>query len=128
MTEPENKGLCGHFVERIYRENAAAMTAKYQPDQSDIRSICLRCLRARHIELPKGYSDLGGLALCSCCGTLDDCRDPDVLRRYASAKIPPSEVFLRHPMLRQPWHGEWCHISVIDAIIRGRMGFSDAHD
>lgn len=93
------------------------MTAKYIPDQSDIRNLCPSCLKARRIVLPKGYADLGGLALCSCCGVVADCRDPDVLRRYAEAGIDPTVVFLSLPMLRAPLNGDRLHMNVIDAHI-----------
>lgn len=118
--------ICLHFVRRIYRERADAMTARYLPDQSQIRSICMKCLRGRAISLPTKYADLGGLARCYCCAQIADCRDPDVLRRYAAAGIPPSTVFLHYPTLRHPLNGDRIHMGVVDALILAATGGEQA--
>lgn len=116
------KKICEHFTVKIYGDQADAMTAIYLPDQSSIRSICLKCLRARGIELPRGYSDLGGLAKCSCCAQVAECRDPDLLRRYHMAGIPPATVFYSFPLLRHPLTGDKLHMSVIEAQILAATG------
>jgi len=114
--------ICGHFTNRIYGERAEAMTEQYLPDQSNIRSICQKCIRARGIALPAGYADLGGLARCSCCAEIAYCRDPDVLLRYAKAGIPPSVAFYSFPLLRHPLSGDKLHMSSIEAFILAATG------
>lgn len=116
------KKLCEHFTDKIYGDQGPAMTAKYLPDQSDIRSICLKCIRARGIELPRAYADLGGLAKCSCCAAVAECRDPDLLRKYQMAGIPPATVFYTFPLLRHPLCGDKLHMSVIEAQILAATG------
>lgn len=116
------KNICGHFAEKIFGDQASAMTAKYLPDQSSIRNICLKCLRARGIELPRAYADLGGLAKCSCCAAVAECRDPDLLRKYQMAGIPPATVFYSFPLLRHPLTGDKLHMSVIEAQILAATG------
>ncbi len=110
--------LCQHFVERIYEGKAQYMTLKYTLYQSAIRNLCPRCAKARAIVLPRGYADLKAQARCSCCGEIELCVDPDVVFRYAAARLDPSIIFLhRLPVLRQPLHGDSVSLAAIDAAI-----------
>lgn len=108
---------CEVFLERVGEEP--------RKDTSELHNLCPRCLRANGHKLPQGYADLGGLARCSVCGDIADCRDPEVLSRYAAARIDPSEVYLGMPCLRRPLNGPNITIDVIDLLILGHRG--DGH-
>lgn len=83
-----------------------------------LHNLCPRCLKASGLHLPKAYADLGGLGRCSLCGEVADCRDHELLHRFATAKIDPHTVYLRYPRLRRPLNGPNITIAVIDAMIQ----------
>lgn len=91
--------------------------APRQPSDG-LHNLCPRCLRASGLQLPTTHADLGGLARCSYCGDVADCRDHELLHRFAAARIDPHTVYLRYPRLRLPLNGPNITINVIDAMIR----------
>lgn len=106
--------LCENFLER------AGLEPRQTPDQ--LHNLCPRCLKGSGLELPKKYADLGGLAKCSVCGEIADCRDYELLTRCARAKVDPSTVYLKFPRLRRPLNGLNITIEVIDALILAQKG------
>lgn len=83
----------------------------------DLHNLCPCCLRARDLRLPAAYADLGGLARCSACGVIADCRDPVLLARVSQAGIDPAEAYLCFPRLRRPLNGPNIEVEAVDALI-----------
>ena len=113
--KPEDT-ICGHFMRRIHGATAKAT------DTKDQHAFCRPCLRLKGIILPKGYDDLGGLARCSACGVVSECRDPALMALYATRRIPPSVVFMAFPMLRAPLTGATTTMTAIESQIEATTG------